>query len=106
MIKFNHAVFFLVKVAIGVGIQSAGSFDLDLLINRYLGLAQLYVKNVPDITESEIVRNVDKDLSASAAINFNNYGKPSDTSSLSYYFRFIAYAILAIVIMGITSIMR
>lgn len=94
-----------VKLGKTVASVSAGSVNLDLLINRYLGIAELYCKNVPDANESDIVRNVRKDLDNSVKVDYNTYNKPSDTGDLSYYFQFIAYSILAILIMGITSIM-
>jgi len=88
-----------------VAAETAGSVNLDLLINKYLGIAELYAKNVPGITESDIVRNVRKDLDVSVKVDYKTYNKPSDMTELSYYFQFIAYSILAILIMGITSIM-
>ena len=84
---------------------SEGSINADFLVNKYLNDAALYVKNVPGISEADIVSNVNRDLSVSAAVDLSNFTTPTVTSSLSYYFQFYGYSILAILIMGVTTIM-
>ncbi len=84
---------------------TAGSVNIDFLVNRYLNTAQLYADHVPGITQGSIVQNVEKDLAHSADVQLNDYNKSAEVDALSYYFRFIAYSMLAILIMGITTIM-
>jgi ABC-2 type transport system permease protein len=94
-----------VKLQKTAGLVSASTVNMDFLIEKYLGTASLYVKNVPGISQDDIVRNVGKDLEVSAAVDMSDYSKQADLDSLSYYFQFIAYTILTILIMGVTSIM-
>jgi ABC-2 type transport system permease protein len=94
-----------VKLQKTVTSMSANNVSLDLLINRYLGIAGLYLQNAPGMSESEIVENVFRDLDVSSSLDFNNYNRSAERGELSFYFQFIAYPILAILIMGVTSIM-
>lgn len=87
------------------GSVSAGTVNVDFLVDKYLKTASLYVKNVPGISQDDIVRNVENDLRLSAAVDMNYYNKPADSDRLSFYFRYHAYSILLIMIMGVTSIM-
>lgn len=87
------------------GQVSAGTVNVELLVNKYLSTASLYVKNVPGISQSDIAANVESDLKLSAPVEVNDYNKPADSDRLSHYFRFHAYSILLIMIMGVTSIM-
>lgn len=87
------------------GSVSAGTVNADLLVDKYLRTASLYVNNVPGISQGDIVRSVERDLKQSVAVDMNDYNKPADADRLSYYFRFHAYSILLVMIMGITSIM-
>lgn len=87
---------------------AAGSIDgvyMDAIVNKYLNAAALYIKNVPGITQAELVQNVGKDLAVHTDVTMNTYAKASDASSMSYYFQYFAYVILAVMIMGVTSFM-
>jgi ABC-2 type transport system permease protein len=68
-------------------------------------MASLYVKNVPGMADSQIVASVQKDLANQAALDVRADGNAADTNNLSYYFRYLAYSILAVLIMGVTSFM-
>ena len=84
---------------------SATSVNIDMLINRYLNLSGLYAKNEPSLNAGEIENDVLSDLQISSQVDFASDKKQTATINMSYYFRIIAYSILAIIIMGITSIM-
>jgi ABC-type multidrug transport system, permease component len=83
------------------------SFEMytDMLVNRYLNTAQLYLKNLPGITQDQIVQNVAKNLEQQATVNMAKVASQQDSNFVSYYFQYLAYAIMAIVIMGVTSVM-
>ena len=87
------------------GTASASGINLDLLINKYFNTAALYIKNVPGITQAQVVKNVQKDLTVAASVELNTFNKSSDSNNLSYYFLIFAYSVLAILLMGITTIM-
>ena len=84
---------------------SAMSVNIDMLINRYLNLSGLYAKNGPSLNAGEIENDVLSDLQVSSQVDFASDKKQTATINMSYYFRIIAYSILAIIIMGITNIM-
>jgi len=84
---------------------SAGTVNVDLLVDKYLKTASLYVNNVPGISMSDIAANVGRDLDLSVIVDMNDYNKPADTDILSYYFRYHSYSILLIIIWGVTTIM-
>jgi ABC-2 type transport system permease protein len=79
--------------------------SLHLLIEKYLNIAEFYRENVPGMEAGQIVRNVEHDLRAGADVQWKADQKQSGTRNLSIYFRFSAYPILAVLIMGITTIM-
>lgn len=87
------------------GPVSAATVNVELLVDKYLNTASLYAKNVPGISQSDMVQNVERDLKLSAIVDMNDYDKPADADRLPHYFRFHAYSILLIMIMGVTSIM-
>ncbi len=86
------------------GRVSAGTVNVELLVNKYLGTASLYAKNIPGISQNDIVKNVERDLTQSAVVAMNDYNKSTDVDRLSNYFRFHAYSMLLIIIMGVTTI--
>jgi ABC-2 type transport system permease protein len=84
---------------------STSSVYMDFMVERYLNLAQLYLKNAPGMTEEQIVDNVSRDLANQAQAVIKTYGNATDTNYLMYYFQYLAYSILAVMIMGVTSFM-
>lgn len=76
-----------------------------LYVNKYLQTAGLYVQNMPGITEAQLVENVGSDLAQQASAHVNTFNKPVTVNYLSYYFQYLAYSIMAIMIMGITTVM-
>ncbi len=85
--------------------DSISSMYVDFLINKYLNNSRLYAKNIPDISLDKIVSNVESDLKSVAKIKVNSYGKANGTSAISYYFIYLSYSLIAILFLGITSIM-
>ena len=84
---------------------STASMYMDLLIDRYLNTAQIYAHNLPDLTEDQWISMTNHDLQVKSAVQLRTYGKVQNTGNASYYFNFFAYSIMAIVILGVTTIM-
>lgn len=87
---------------------AAGSVSgvyMDAMVNRYLNAAALYVKNVPTISQAQLVSNVAADLAVQAEVTLETYDKAGGAGDISYYFQYFAYVILAVMIMGVTSFM-
>ncbi len=85
--------------------DSTSAMYVDFLINKYLNQVKLYSKNIPGITYKEIVSNVENDLKKEANVNLKSYGSSTSTSGISYYFIYFSYSIIAILFLGISSIM-
>lgn len=85
--------------------SSAAGMSIDLLINKCLNLTRFYLKNMPGISVSDAVSHVSKDLSVISDVSFQANTEQATTVNISYYFQFAAYPLLAILIMGITTIM-
>jgi ABC-2 type transport system permease protein len=85
--------------------MTAGSISADLLIDKYLSIARLYIRSLPGLTEAELVEYVKSDLEHTAQVDFKTSVRQVNTAGLSEYFRYLAYPMLAIMMMGITSIM-
>jgi ABC-2 type transport system permease protein len=88
--------------------EASGSTDAvyaNFLVERYLNIAQIYTKNTKGMPAAEIAAHIGDDLESEADVAMKSYAGASDTSNLSYYFQYLAYAILAVMIMGVTSFM-
>ncbi len=84
--------------------QTEGIY-MDIFVNKYLQTAGLYVQNMPGISETQLAENVAGDLASQASVDVNTFDKPVTVNYLSYYFQYLAYSIMAIMIMGITTVM-
>jgi ABC-2 type transport system permease protein len=78
---------------------------MSYLLNKYLNLASFYQKNSPGLSEAEIVQSVGAAFENQTQVNLNTYSKPQVSGSMSYYFQYFGYCILALMMMGVTSVM-
>ncbi|NLA88106.1 MAG: ABC transporter permease, partial [Clostridiales bacterium] len=83
--------------------MSPGAVSVDLIIGKYLNLTRLYLHNLPDITGEKAAENVLRDLRVSAEVEMKTNAVKIKTTGLTDSFRYLAYPILAILIMGITT---
>ena len=84
---------------------SAGSVYTDFIVDKYLGLTAFYQKSMPQASMQQIADNVQKDLALSSDVRMKSYSDTAAAKNSSYYFLFFAYCILAVMIMGVTSVM-
>lgn len=84
--------------------QSLSSVYLDFLINRYLSTARLYIQNVPDLTDADLLGYIKQDMARQTRVEVKNYGQPDDNKAAVYY-TYLVYAMIAIMFLGVTSIM-
>jgi ABC-2 type transport system permease protein len=87
------------------GTMSGDSVNMDVLINQYLNTARLYTLNVPGISAEDLARDVAINLNNTAGVDFAASDNQVNTSILYDTFRYMAYAVLAIMLMGVVSIM-
>ncbi len=85
--------------------DSNTSVQVDSLINRYLSLAALYNKALPDLDVGELTQYITADLANEADVGLVSKQEIRKSESLPYYFRYFSYSIMAIMILGVTSIM-
>lgn len=84
---------------------SSGAVYMDFLVNRYLNTASLYKKSLPDITESRLVENLQNDLSLKSDVVLKTSKQAPINNKIPYFFRYLAYSVMAIMVLGVTSIM-
>lgn len=84
---------------------TGSAVNTDLLIGRYLDLARLYILNVPDISQQALVFSVARDLDNTVTVETAASATQLKAGNVSDTFRYMAYTIIAILVMGITSIM-
>jgi len=86
-------------------IGSEYNIYMDLLINKYMNTAKGYINNIPNITSEQLNTYLEKDMSVEADVKVQNFGSAVNTgSNIRYYFNYFAYAIFAIIILGVTTI--
>ncbi|MDF2989366.1 MAG: hypothetical protein K0R50_4876, partial [Eubacterium sp.] len=85
---------------------STSSIYTDTLINKYFNTAKVYIKNYKSITQEELVKQIEKDLSIETDVEMmTSGGKTVDTSATENYFNYLAYILISIIILGVSSIM-
>lgn len=77
---------------------------MDLLIERYLGLSSLYVETLDDWSAEDVSDAVQADLAATAVVQLNA-GEKKDINRAAYFFIYLAYSMMAVMVLGITSIL-
>ena len=79
---------------------------IDLSINQYWNTARLYIKNQPGITQEDLVRHLKEDLAVSTPVDLKAKSKVSSSQDpISFYFNYLSYALAAVLILGISSIL-
>lgn len=119
---FYHSVRYIVRVPKGftknfldgknakidktVGQDAGVGVNLDLLLNRYLDTAMMYQKSLPGISEEKLAADVADSLSKSTDVTIKNYsGESKKTDNAKGYFTYICYTIIAVIFIGVSSIM-
>lgn len=85
---------------------STGSIYVDSIVNKYLNTALLYINNLEDITEDQLISYIEKDLLNETQVYVNDFGsQASKSDSVVYYFNYLAYSLSAILILGVCTVM-
>lgn len=86
--------------------NSISNMYIDLSINQYFNTARLYVNQNKNITQEQLVSNVEKDLSISTPVELKTSEKTAaELSYTAYYFNYLSYALLSVLILGISVLM-
>lgn len=84
--------------------DSISGVYMDRLIERYLRMASLYSTNMPSITQQQLVDSIENDLSISTDVDLKTFDAKTVGGNLTY-FTYIAYSMMAIMILGVSSIL-
>ena len=86
--------------------DSANSFYMDSMIDNYMNTAKTYSDNIKNLSQADIVSYVDNDLSQTTQVDLSNFKEQnSNAASCAYYFNFLAYALFAVLILGVCVVM-
>ncbi len=85
--------------------DTTGGVQMDLIIDRYLNTAALYVDSVPDIAALDLASHVRTDLAAKAAVTVQTSSAGTPVNRTTIFFTYMAYTIMAVMILGVTTIM-
>ncbi|HHU30859.1 MAG: ABC transporter permease [Bacillota bacterium] len=86
--------------------DSFGNAYLDLKIDQYLNSARLYVEQIEDLSQESLVQYLKSDLSADTPVELKTNGvKAANHVYTNYYFNYLAYSMLAVLILGTSALM-
>ncbi len=85
--------------------NSISNTYVDLNINQYFNAARLYVKSTKEITQEELVQHLKKDLAIDVPVTLEQAKSGSGNGFVQYYFNYLSYALSAVLIMGISTVM-
>lgn len=95
-----------VKISKTIVPDSVSARYTDLAVSQYLNTARLYTKSLNGISQEELVSHISADLAANTPVELKTTAAKTDQNSFStYYFNYLAYALSAVLILGITAIM-
>ncbi|NLB45691.1 MAG: ABC transporter permease [Clostridiaceae bacterium] len=77
---------------------------MDLLVERYLRLSRLYVQTLDSWSADMVSDAVQADVTAEAAVQLNA-GEKKGINRAAYFFIYLAYSMMAVMVLGITSIL-
>lgn len=82
------------------------STSVDHAINNYLNTANIYLKTVPNITESQLVVSVRQDLNVQSNVVIETKKEKNDNNNFyNYYYNASAYIMLSCCLLGVGLIM-
>jgi len=85
---------------------SANGTYTNILVNKYFNTVKLYINNYKGITQDELVKQVDKDLSNQTSVQIDKAEKSSSNGmGFKFFFDYLAYIEISIILLGVTSIM-
>lgn len=80
--------------------STSGMFQ-DIMINKYLNTAELYIK--ADFALEESLKKLAEDLSIETNVKFTNGVKAKSMPSFSYYFNYLVYPLISILVLIISG---
>ncbi|NMA67226.1 MAG: ABC transporter permease [Clostridiaceae bacterium] len=85
--------------------NSISNTYIDLSINKYLNTARLYTRLLDNINEEKLVEYLRSDLTNTSLVSLKTAASGKRIAGINYYFNYLAYTLLAILLLGMSSIM-
>ena len=86
--------------------NSISEVYIDNLINGYLNTVIMYTSTLDNLSQSELVKYVDKDLSYNTEVEVSTYDNGYVNNSYARnYFNYLAYSMFEILILGVSAVM-
>ena len=86
--------------------NSGSEVYMDNLINRYLNTAKMYTSAINNISQEELIKFVNKDLSYDTKVEISSNANGSVVNSnCRNYYNFLSYSLFAILILGVSAVM-
>ena len=86
--------------------DSSASVFMGMLVNKYLNTVKLYRQGLPAADEAEIVRLTLANLAVSTPVEIKTAQvRQGSYDNIVYYFNYLAYALLSILILGVSTCM-
>lgn len=85
--------------------QAQSTVSVDMLVNKYLDLAQLYITNMPSLPQETVAQRVLQDLKISADIQLQAANVQKQTDNVVLTFHYMAYGIMAVMILGVVTML-
>jgi ABC-2 type transport system permease protein len=81
---------------------SSNSAYVDLTVNSYFSTAKIYLNSMPNITQEELIKRVNADLTSNVKVNMaSSNGQKVDHSSMVNYYNYLVYGLVSILVMGV-----
>ncbi|MCR1899477.1 ABC transporter permease [Irregularibacter muris] len=85
--------------------DSAANHTVDLMVNNYFNTGKIY-RNIENIREKELVEKIIQDLDVQVKVDlYSVEAKAVDNTPQIFYYNYLVYAMLSILILGMSSIM-
>lgn len=84
--------------------DSISGVYMDNMVEKYLNTARIYVNNMKNISDTELISYIQKDLSQTANVNLSATDAVQ-TKKYLYYYNYAAYSLSAILILGVCIVM-
>lgn len=85
---------------------SASGVYMDSIINKYLNTVKIYIGNMKNLSEDQLLSFINHDLSQKTEVELNNsMDEIVKNQRRAYYFNYMSYAIFSVLILGVCTVM-
>lgn len=86
--------------------DASSAIYMDGRINKYIDTAKVYMDHMNPISEEQLIGFIEKDLALTTEVKLNrSAGEMTKNERRAFYFNYMAYALLSVLILGVSSVM-